>query len=221
MDGGWDPRLADKAAMAVDAAMWMIATERERTATIAAMARENARSPGSPGQDTGLAVQVTRPAARGKGTKAPPRAELVQDLGPASEATAAPAPATAAELRVSLPTARRFVKRSRLVDGVSVMDADVDLALRRWEEEARRSAGREPTAPARGGRAVGGAAKGKTEGGPSTDPGAGGGALHKQRLCEAVGCSDPARYGDCHPAARARLCRKHRHNGMVDVGGRR
>jgi len=216
-EGRWDQRLSEKTALVVDAAMWTIATERERAATIAAIARESARSQGSQGQGTDPAVEAVRPAARGKDSKAPPRVELAaEDSGPALEATAATtpatAPATATELRVSLPTARRFVKRSRLVDGVAVLDADVDLAFGRWEEEARRSAEREPTAPAGDERGVGA---------PFAEPAAGGGFPQKQRLCEAVGCSDPARYGDFHPAARARLCRKHRRNGMVDVGSRR
>ena len=213
--GGWDTHhLSEKAALAVDAAMWTIATERERTVTCAAITREkNARSQGR--EEPSPAVEAAPPAARGKSGKARPRTEhATEDLGRGADASMA----TVTELRVSVPTARRFVKSSGLVDGVSVLDADIDLAFRRWEE-ARRLAGREPI-PTGGGRAVGGAAKGKAEA-PCVDPSAESALLQKQRLCEAVGCSDPARYGDFHPMAQARLCRKHRHNGMVDVGSRR
>lgn len=214
---GWSQHLSEKAALAIDAVMWTIATERERNITYAAIAQGKARQQVGADKNT-VTANVTAPhrAVQGKG-KERPRGEDAGDSIPSKMGEVE-------ELRVSMPTARRFIKSCRLIDGVSVLDADVDLAFKRWEEVgrlARRDENRSTsatTAEGGGGECTAGCiAKGKIE--PAFDDTAAMPLL--QRQCEAVGCSDPARYGDIHPMAKARLCRKHRHLGMVDVGSRR
>lgn len=222
VDGrGWYEYLSERTALVTDAMIWTIATERERKTTCAAIAE--ARNDNENGNDArgrwNEEANGTdrRPTAWGKGGGSPGR-QTIDNVHDSSAATSA----ATTELRISLSTARRFVKRSRLTDGVHVVDADVDLAFKRWEEVERlagpdqqcsstaaAACGEEDTA----GRVV------------SHEVGSGlAGAVAvpiPQKVCEAVGCSDPARYGDIGPTAKARLCRKHRYNGMVDVGSRR
>lgn len=196
----WDQRLSEKAALAINAAMWTIAAERERHAYCATFARESKIA-----RDEETDTKRSRRAGR-------------CDADPATTAASVP------ELRVSLAAARRFIKRSRLIDGVFVLDADVDLAFKRWEEAGRLvGRGRRcslstgiATSPSPDRRGAGRKGKVKAsiaDANPAVPP--------AQRLCEAVGCSDPALYGGVRPLAKARLCRKHRRNGMVDVGSPR
>lgn len=205
--GSWDQHLSEKAALAINAVMWTIATERERTACCATFARDSAVN--------GLEGGENSPAANATARQQAPRG---------TETYSNPAATTTAvlELRVSLAAARRFIKSSRLIDGFFVLDADVDLAFKRWEDVGRLT-GRDQHGSLGTGIATGRSptrrgAKGTVEA-SFTDASAA--VLLTQKLCEAVGCSDPALYGDIHPLAKARLCRKHRRNGMVDVGNRR
>lgn len=251
--GGWDQYLSQKATLAIDAVMWTIATERERTVTceaiIAQQGKLRKRQQQQRGVDaTNTAARVTAPTQQrenppqgnkrekgrtrgGEGTgDSQSPAKKVASASLASLGSALTVATAAVEgLRVSMPAARRFVKRSSgLMDGVSVVDADVDLAFKKWEEVGRfvrRRDGYPSTTSAS--TAEGGGestaclvTKGKVD--PAFDHTAEAATtLLQRRQCEAVGCSDPARYGDIHPMAKARLCRNHRRNGMVDVGSRR
>lgn len=220
VSSGWDRHLCEKASLAINAVMWTIATERERSTYCTIFAAEEgdiATTTDGGGREalpTGNAT-AQQQAAWGTDNVCAGRA-TTEDSNPATTAEL--------ELRVSLAAARRFIKSSRLIDGVFVLDADVDLAFKRWEEVGRlagrdqqRSRSTETTtcrSPIRRG------VKGKGTAEPSfTDVNAS--VPPNQKLCEAVGCSDPALYGDVHPLAKAILCRKHRRNGMVDVGSRR
>ncbi|CAM9350548.1 unnamed protein product, partial [Hapterophycus canaliculatus] len=209
--GAWDGGLSEKAALAIDAVMWTIASEQERTTTCGSVCRQSLR-----GGNDGSPVSYFDENLDAEETKL------------SSPATAVSAAAAVVELRISLPTARRFIKGSRLVDGVYVLDADVDLAFKKWEEIERlagpgsldASSVASPAFVDREARE----ADGRTVKRNGVGCGSATAALRvppKQMLCEAVGCSDPARYGDVRPMATASLCRKHRRNGMVDVGSRR
>lgn len=216
VQSSWDQHLAEKAALAITAAMWTIATERERItycATFAAREIDIALNREG-GENTPSAnASAHQQAARYTGSSVRPRAAAAEDSSP-------PPMAPALELRVSLAAARRFIKSSRLIDGVFVLDADVDLGFKRWEE-AGRSTGRDQhchcsrdtsrSPVRRSAKGKGGASIADTA---ATVP-------PTQRLCEAVGCSDPALYSDVHPLAKSRFCRKHKRIGMVDVGSRR
>ncbi|CAM9869816.1 unnamed protein product [Scytosiphon promiscuus] len=204
---GWDGALFEKTALAIDAVIWTVAAEREIIANCESISRKSPRSGGEnrqslPGQMLG-------------GQKAQHLAS------PATEVSTA----AVVELRISLPTARRYVKGSRLVDGVYVLDADVDLAFKRWEEAERLPGPASPDAfLAASPVVVDEEANGRDGNGKGMGCGVADAAVRvspKQMLCEAVGCSDPARYGDIHPTATVKLCRKHRRNGMVDLGSRR
>ena len=220
----WDQHLAENTALAITAAMWTIATERERAtycATLTAQERYVDDTNGEGGENLPAVTATARQHAARDTNNARRRPAASEDLNPA--------PATPAlELRVSLAAARRFIKSCRLIDGAFVLDADVDLGFKRWEEAGRPTGtGRDQNyhcsldsslSPVRRSRKGKGACRGRAE--PSVvDTHAA--VPPAQGLCEAVGCSDPALYGDVHPLAKARLCRKHRRNGMVDVGSRR
>lgn len=174
---GCDGHLSDKTALAIQATMWALATSHERSTTSAAIFRDRCAG--------GVGVENSH-ALGGRGGKQRDREGAGVTAG-------------ARELGVSLPRARRYVKACPLIDGVSVLEADVDLAFKRWWEEAERS------------REVASAAASTAT--PEVAP--------WQCMCEAVGCSEVARYGDIHPMAEARLCRRHRYDGMTDVGGKR
>ncbi|CAM9810177.1 unnamed protein product [Ectocarpus sp. 6 AP-2014] len=219
-DRGWDEDLSERTALVTEAVIWTIATERERKTACSAI---EARSDNENGNDARERWDEEgngtdrQPTAWGKGGGSPGRQtmNIVHD-------SSATTPAATTELRISLSTARRFIKRSRLTDGVHVIDADVDLAFKRWEE-VERLAGLDqqcsPTAAvACGEEDKSGRVVSREVGSGLADAVA---VPIPQKVCEAVGCSDPARYGDIGPEAKARLCRKHRHNGMVDVGSRR
>ncbi|CAM9228445.1 unnamed protein product [Ectocarpus sp. 12 AP-2014] len=222
VDGrGWGEDLSERTALVTEAVIWTIATERERKAACAAIV--DPRNDNENGNDarerwSGEGNGTDRqPTAWGEGGGSPGRqtTDIVRD-------TSAATSAATTELRISLSTARRFIKRSRLTDGVHVIDADVDLAFKRWEE-VERLAGLDqqcsPTAAAACGEEdTSGRVVTRDVGSGLADAVA---VSIPQKVCEAVGCSDPARYGDISPKAKARLCRKHRHNGMVDVGSRR
>lgn len=203
--GGWDGGLSEKTALAIDAVIWTVATERERTTVCETVCRKLQGRGGD-----GLPVGQFEDGLVG------------EKAGPAPAVSAA---AAVAELRISLPTARRFIKGSRLVDGVYVLDADVDLAFKRWEElEPFAGPGSPDHSPVASSVIGEKGAHGRANKGEGLGCGFAVGAKSpppKQTICEAVGCSDPARYGDIQPMATARLCRKHRRNGMVDVGSRR
>lgn len=221
--GGWDRNLSETAALAIEAAMWTIATERERTTTCAAIAQGKiSKQEGA--DENAAAASMTAPqhAAQGEGSGGP-RGEEMGGSNLVKRTATAAALGAVEELRISMPTARRFIKTSRLIDGISVLDADVDLAFKRWEEvgcSARRGKHRSTSAVhADGGGACMAGRTAEGRGKIVFDNTPAGPLLRRQ--CEAVGCSDPARYGGIHPMAKATLCRKHRQNGMVDVGSRR
>ncbi|CAM9151288.1 unnamed protein product [Ectocarpus sp. 12 AP-2014] len=222
VDGrGWDEDLSERTAFVTEAVIWTIATEKERKAACAAIVEalndnENARDARERWSGEGKG-RDRQPTAWGEGGGSPGRqtTDIVRDSSAATSAATT-------ELRISLSTARRFIKRSRLTDGVHVIDADVDLAFKRWEE-VERLAGLDqqcsPTAAAACGEEdTSGRVVSREVGSGLADAVA---VSIPQKVCEAVGCSDPARYGDIGLKAKARLCRKHRHNGMVDVGSRR
>lgn len=202
----WDQLLAENGALAINAAMWTTATERER----ATFCATNGKDGGIPATNAAAQQQ----AARGTDDVRSPRA-ATGDANPARRTAVL-------ELRVSLAAARRFVKSSRLIDGVLVLDADVDLAFKRWEEAGRLTERDRhcsvSTSIATSPSPVRRRAKGQIE---ASFADANVAVPVAQKLCEAVGCSDPALYSDVHPSAKATLCRKHRRNGMVDVGSRR
>ncbi|CBN74420.1 hypothetical protein Esi_0020_0141 [Ectocarpus siliculosus] len=220
-DRSWDEDLSERTALVTEAVIWTIATERERKTACAAIAEarndnENGNDARERWDEEGKRTD-RHPTAWGKGGGSPGRhtMDIVHDSSAATSAATT-------ELRISLSTARRFIKRSRLTDGVHVIDADVDLAFKRWEE-VERLAGLDqqcsPTAAvACGEEDKSGRVVSREVGSGLADAVA---VPIPQKVCEAVGCSDPARYGDIGPKAKARLCRKHRHNGMVDVGSRR
>lgn len=113
------------------------------------------------------------------------------------------------ELGISLYKARKFVKATKLIDGFYVLEADIDLGFKRWERDARE---RETNASV----AIGlGAANSSSAGIRGRSP------PKRTRLCEVVGCSEVARYGDIQPTSTARVCRAHKHDGMVDIGSQR
>lgn len=218
---GWDEDLSERTALVTEAVIWTIATEMERkTACVAIVEARNDNENGNDARERWNEegnVTDRQPSAWGKGGGSPGR----QTIDIVRDSSAATSAATT-ELRISLSAARRFIKRSRLTDGVHVIDADVDLAFKRWEE-VERLAGLDkhysPTAPtACGEEDTSGRVVSREVGSGLADAVA---VPIPQKVCEAVGCSDPARYGDIGPKAKARLCRKHRHNGMVDVGSRR
>ncbi|CAM9206655.1 unnamed protein product, partial [Ectocarpus sp. 13 AM-2016] len=222
VDGrAWDEDLSERTALVTEAVIWTIATERERSAACAAIVEaRNDKENGSDARerwDEEGKGKDRQPTAWGEGGGSPGRqtTDMVRD-------TSAATSAATTELRISLSTARRFIKRSRLADGVHVIDADVDLAFKRWEE-VERLAGLDqqcsPTAVAACGEEdTSGRVVSREVGSGLADAVA---VPISQKVCEAVGCSDPARYGDVGLKAKARLCRKHRHNGMMDVGSRR
>lgn len=218
--GGWDRRLSEQVALAVNAVMWTIATERERSTYCAAYVAQESddTTKGAVGEIVPPAnVAVHHQATEGTNTVRSRAA--AKDSNPAATTDSS---ASLEELRVSLAAARRFIKSSRLIDGVCVLDADVDLAFKR-REEVRRLAAHDQhcsvsvattsRSPVRRGGAQGKVEASGTQANAMAPP--------AQKLCEAVGCSDAALYGGVHPSAKARLCRKHRRNGMVDVGSRR
>lgn len=211
----WDQRLSETAALVVNAVMWTMVTERERSIYCAAFAAHESDT--ARNEDDGEIYRATDATAQqqaARGTHdARSRRTAAEDSNPA-------ATTAAGELRVSLASARRFIKNSPLIDGTFVLDADVDLTFKR-REEVGRSTGRDQQCSVATIRSpVRRSAKGMgTVEASLANTNA---ALSLTRkLCEAVGCSDPALYGDIHPLAKARLCRKHRRNGMVDVGSRR
>ncbi|CAM9143437.1 unnamed protein product [Ectocarpus fasciculatus] len=218
---GWDEDLSERTALVIEAVIWTIATERERKTTCAAIAEarndnENGNDARERWNDEGNGI-YRQPTARGKGGGSP-GLQTIDNVLDSSAATSAATP----ELRISLSTARRFIKRSRLTDGVHVVDADVDLAFKRWEEVDRLVGPDQQCSPT----AAAACGKNDTSGRAASREGRSGLAdvvavPIPPKVCEAVGCSDPARYGDIGPTAKARLCRKHRYNGMVDVGSRR
>lgn len=202
---GWGGRLSQKAALIVDAIMWTIATERERSTVCAATLQDRRIRNGRP-TISALADGLGGGDTRGEGE---------------GSAEALPTDAT---LAVSWLRARRFAKSSRLVDGVNVVDADVDLAFKRWEEseQAKRPAVVNTTnrtcSPSRSGPespALGTCTAGNSARSRSHDTAA------TPKMCDAVGCSEGGRYGDICPMEKSRFCRKHRNDGMVDLGGRR
>lgn len=200
---GWGDRLSEKAALVVDAIMWTIATERERSTVCAAILQDRK------GRSEAPSISAMVAGHGGGDTRGEDKAEF---------------PPIDTTLAVSWLRARRFAKSSRLVDGINIVDADVDLAFKRWEQSEQ--AGRpvlvtttnrtfspsrsmpEPHAP--GIRTEGNAASFR-----SPDSAA------IPRMCDAVGCSEGGRYGGICPTEKTRLCRKHRTDGMVDLGGRR
>lgn len=188
---GWDDHLSQKAALAIEAVMWTLATEHERSTTCAAIAR-------------------SRNQVHPRGGKVDLGAEHGRSCGyDGRKRTHTDSSLVTTELGVSLPRARRFVKASRLIDGIHVLEADVDLAFKRWgeiERERRVAAAIPVSADV---RATLPADQLSTE------------RADRRNRCEAVGCSELARYGDILPMATAKLCRKHKMDGMVDVGGRR
>lgn len=196
---GWGDSLSQKAALVVDAIMWTIATERERSNVCATILQDRK-------------VRSERPSLS------------ALEAGHAEGKGNAESPPTDTALAVSWPRARRFVKSSRLVDGVNVVDADVDLAFKRWEEskQAERpvlaTTTNWPCSPSRSGPEP-------SEQGFCTAVNAA--RIRSRdvaavpRLCDAVGCSEGGRYGDICPIEKTRFCRKHRKDGMVDLGGRR
>lgn len=175
---GWDDHLSEKTALAIQATMWALATDRERSAVYMAVSRDGYGGIVDVGSSCGLGGRGGKRSDEEGGSVA---AAATRDIG------------------VSLPRASRYVKACPLIDGVRVLEADVDLEFKRWEETGRT---REEVASAA-------AAAADSE------------LALRQKRCEAVGCSEIARYGDIRPMAEARLCRRHRSNGMADVGGRR
>lgn len=195
----WGDSLSQKAAFVVGAIMWAIATERERSnvcATILQDRKARSERPSISALEAGH--------AEGKGN--------------------AESPPTNTALAVSWPRARRFVKSSRLVDGVNVVDADVDLAFKRWEESEQ--AGR-PVLATTTNRSCSPSRSGPEPSPPGFCTAVNAARIRSRdvaavpRLCDAVGCSEGGRYGDICPIEKTRFCRKHRKDGMVDLGGRR
>ncbi|CAN0306817.1 unnamed protein product, partial [Ectocarpus sp. 8 AP-2014] len=132
-DRGWDEDLSERTALVTEAVIWTIATERERKTACAAIVEarndnENGNDARERWDEEGNGTD-RQPTDWGKGGGSPGRQtmDVVHDSSAATSATTT-------ELRISLSTARRFIKRSRLTDGVHVIDADVDLAFKRWEE---------------------------------------------------------------------------------------
>lgn len=202
---GWGDRLSQKAALLVEAIMWTLATERERSTVRAAILQDRkvrSERPSISAQEAGHGSGDTLGESEGN----------------------AESPRTGTTLAVSWLRARRFAKSSRLVDGVNVVDADVDLAFRRWEESGQ--AGRPALATA-----TNRTCSPKRSGPETSAPGIWTGVKAANvrtrvsatipRMCDAVGCSEGGRYGDICPIETTRFCRKHRNDGMVDLGGRR
>lgn len=202
---GWGDRLSQKAALVVEAIMWTLATERERSIARAAILRDRkvrSEHPSISPLEVGNGIGDTLDGGEGNGESPP----------------------TDTTLAVSWLRVRRFAKSSRLVDGVNVVDADVDLAFKRWEESERaerpalvtttnrtcspRRPGPETPAP---GLWTGVKAANVRARDAATIP----------RMCDAVGCSEGGRYGGICPTETTRFCRKHRRDGMMDLGGRR
>lgn len=168
-------------ALAAEAVIWILAAERERSNICDAVTRERSRLTSS---RCGRAVASDE--VLGGGTLE--------------------SPSVSTELGISLYKARKFVKASKLIDGVYVLEADIDLGFKRWERDARE---REVNAAI-------------DMGGASSSAGILGRSPPKRtRLCEVVGCLEVARYGDIRPTATARVCRAHKHDGMVDIGSQR
>lgn len=181
----WGDHLSQKAALVVEAVMWTLADDREQSAVCAAIAHERAKA-------------TSRPLKFAPGSGSEGGQPHHENARMAS-----------AEVGISLPKARRFIKGCSLIDGVHVLAADVDLAFRRWEQIAPKLSFPSCTATF--------PCKQQAVKAPQMRRNI---AAHS-KVCEAVGCSGNARYGEVHPEATARLCRKHRRGGMVDVGGRR
>lgn len=174
--------MATNLVLAAEAVIWILAAERERSNICDAVTRERSRLTSS---------RCGRVVASGEvlGEGALESLPLSTELG------------------ISLYKARKFVKATKLIDGVYVLEADIDLGLKRWERDARV---RENNVAID----LGGA--------NSSSAGIRGRSPPKRnRLCEVVGCSEVARYGDIQPTSTARVCRAHKHDGMVDIGSQR
>lgn len=211
-----DDALPDRAALVIEATLWSLVPERERSALGSSFPAKN-----SGGAE--VHKDATRGGGSGHGGRDDPGAlgPHWSDIGDGGT-----------DLAVSVSRARRFIKACRLVDGVDVLEADVDLALRRWGEVRRsRSTARSVGIPEAGARDEGraGSEGGTISGGSkllSGSPLASSEALAPpsyrlgEGLCKAVGCSEAARYGSLIDKG-ASYCRGHRKDGMVDKASSR
>lgn len=221
--GGWEDHLSQKAALALEAILWILAPQRQRAAMVATIVQDGARRMSS--SHTRGCLSPSLRAGR--------KIDRNNDVEMGSAAGG-----KQAELGVSLPRVRRFVKACRLVDGVTVLNADIDLAVKRWEEidrirkdgalaaanAAPASSCSPPVRPTLGSVestpcAEIGYATHSAPGSNSASPAHVGDV--RPRLCKAVGCSEAALYGAVGPTSKATFCRKHRTDGMADVGSPR
>lgn len=229
LSGGWDDYLSQKTALALEATIWILESARERPVLLSDTVRDGARQALPFSESSTFAFSRNQRPCGDKIERISTRKAGVEVMREMPEAN----------LGVSLPRARRFVKSCRLVNRGNALDAEIDLAFQRWQEmdcrrkmiqlataagspascsseSIRESLGWTESSHAAG---VGWARdEGKSEL-KSTRVG------HDQdaraKLCEAVGCSESARYGSVRPRAKAGYCLRHRADGMVDIAGPR
>lgn len=117
----WEDNLSQVAALVIEATLWTIATEPDRSITCAAITRDRELKHGRP-----------TCFIQGEGRKGNDKRGWNNLTEPAEPLI---------ELGISLPRARRFIRGCRLIDRVHVLDVDMDLAFQRWEEESRAGGG--------------------------------------------------------------------------------
>lgn len=222
LPGDWDDHLSQKTVIALEATLWILAHQHQTAAMVATIGQDRIRRTSSPHTHNCLSSSLDI------GRK------IEQNNGKEESAVGG----QQTELRVSLLRVRRFAKACRLVDGVTIVDADVDLAVKRWEESGRIQKDDAVTA-------LNGAlaspcnslvrhALGLAESTPCTEigcaayPARGSNSAQpahvgdiRPTLCIAVGCSQAAVYGAVGSTPKASFCRKHRAGGMADFGSPR
>lgn len=228
LSGGWDDHLSQKVVFALEASLWMLAPQSQRMATVATIFRDRA-------QRYSFSSFHTRDSASPRPYY---RSENKRSAIPGEAEGATGVRQT--ELGVSLLRVRKFVKTCKLVDGVTVLDADVDLALKWWEAIDRTQSDAAVSATAACTDALSNSrSTQKAQMPPLTKflacadiasgiypvPGSkveqkSQGGEVRLRLCIAVGCSEAARYGTIGLASKAMYCRKHRLDGMTDTSPR-
>lgn len=218
----WYDHLSQKAALILEATLWMLAPEIQRLAVCATLRRESSENPG---RGSSRIYEGSRQFGDSRDQRC---MEFELRTGDGK-----------GDVGVSLLRARRHV-RARLVDGVNVLNADVDLAFRRWEDGCRIRKNAAASAGRKGAIADRSRPNGAVGGYPGYSSrasipfptvshriarsGSSGNSrinVHGYRggLCEAVGCSEVARYGERRPSSAARYCRRHRADGMTDIAG--